>query len=56
MDTTGCGKVKFTCVLPSVYRCHVSNISQHNLNLSLDWIYFRTQNICFHNRLAPGRK
>ena len=54
MDTAGCSKVKFTGVLPSVYRCHMSNISQYNLNLSLDWIYFRTQNICFDNKLAPG--
>ena len=56
MDTTGCGKVKFIGVLPSVYRCHILNISQHNLNLSLDWIYFRTQNIYFDNKRAPGRK
>ena len=32
----------------------MSDISQYNLNLSLDWIYFRTQNICFDNKLAPG--
>ena len=35
---SGCGNVKFMGALPSVYRCHMLNISLRNLNLHLDWI------------------